>query len=165
DDVTDATYWLIENEFADKERICIAGASYGGYASLMGTIKEPDLYQCAISVNGVTNLPKLKSQDKFTTIGGRDWTKTMGLKGVDDEDVSPHHRAEEINIPVLLISSKDDARIPYTHTKDTHSKLKRLKKDSHYVKLDNGTHHMLTAESRLVTLRETEKFLAKHIGN
>ncbi len=165
DDVTDATKWLISEGLANPGRICIAGASYGGYAALFGAIKEQNLYKCAISVNGVTDLPKLKSHDRFTSLGGKDWTKTMGLKDVDDKLVSPYHRADEINVPVLLISSKDDARIPYRHSKDMHKRLKKLKKDSRYVQLENGTHNMLTAESRLITLRETEKFLAKHIGN
>lgn len=164
DDVTDATKWLIREGFSDPNRICIAGASYGGYASLMGVIKEPGLYKCAISVNGVTDLPRLKSHDSYTSVGGKDWTKTMGLEGVEDKQVSPYDRVEEISAPVLLLSSKDDTRIPFQHSKDMHNRLKRLKKDTHYIKLENGTHHMLTAESRLITLRETEKFLAEHIG-
>jgi len=164
DDVTDATKWLIAEGFADPGRICIVGASYGGYASLMGVIKEPELYKCAISVNGVTDLPKLKSHDAFSSLGGRDWIKTMGLEGADDETVSPYDRAEGIHTPLLLMSSEDDARIPYKHSRDMHNKLKRHNKQSRYVKIPNGTHSMVTAESRLIMLRETEKFLAKHIG-
>jgi len=164
DDVTDATKWLVAKGIADPERICIVGASYGGYAALMGTIKEPKLYRCAVSVNGVTDLLRLKAHDR-NFIGGRAWIKNMGLAGVDDKQASPYHRAEEINAPVLLLSAKDDSRIPYQHSKDLHKRLKRLKKDSHYVLIKSGTHSMVTAESRLTMLRETEKFLAKHIGN
>jgi len=83
DDVTDATKWLVSEGYADPERICIAGASYGGYAALMGAIKEPDLYKCAISVNGATDLPRLKSDDKFDSIGGSAWIKNMALEGAD----------------------------------------------------------------------------------
>ncbi len=165
DDVTDATRWLIAEGMADPERICIAGASYGGYAALMGVIKETELYRCAISVNGVTSLPRLKSEDRRRTVGSRAWTKNMGLEGVEDKAVSPYHRADEITVPVLLISSVDDARVPYEHSEDMHNKLKRLRKDSQYVKLENGAHSMLTAESRLITLRETENFLREHIGD
>lgn len=88
DDVTDATKWLISEGLADPNRICIIGSSYGGYAALMGVIKEPELYQCAVSVNGATNLPSLKTTDK-QYIGGRAWIKTMGLEGVADTEVSP----------------------------------------------------------------------------
>jgi len=163
DDVTDATHWLIDKGMADPSRICIVGSSYGGYAALMGTIKEPGLYQCAVSVNGVTNLPRLKENDRGY-IGGRAWIKNMGLKDASDKSVSPHHRAKDISAPVLLISSKDDARIPYQHSRDLHKKLKGLKKASRYVMIKKGTHHMVTEQSRLTMLRETEKFLAEHIG-
>jgi dipeptidyl aminopeptidase/acylaminoacyl peptidase len=164
DDVTDATKWLIAEGYADPERICIVGASYGGYAALMGAIKEPNLYKCSVSVNGVTDLPRIKTNDK-NSIGGRSWIKRMGLEGTDDKMVSPHDRADEINIPVLLMSSVDDARISYRMSQSTHDKLKKLGKDSTYVKIEDGTHHMVTKASRMTLLTETEKFLKKHIGN
>ncbi|PCI63369.1 MAG: hypothetical protein COB37_05260 [Kordiimonadales bacterium] len=164
DDVTDATNWLISENIADGSRICIAGSSYGGYAAMMGAILEPDLYQCAISVNGAPDLPRLKEAD-LSTLGGSSWGKSRGLNGKKDKEVSPYHRAKEITVPMLLIAAKDDARIPYQHTKDMHKRLKKLGKDSRYVQLKNGTHYMVTAEARLKVLRETEKFLAKHIGD
>ncbi|MBL4790137.1 MAG: S9 family peptidase, partial [Kordiimonadaceae bacterium] len=163
DDVTDATNWLINENIADGSRICIAGSSYGGYAAMMGAILEPNLYQCAISVNGVPDLPRLNKRD-LSTRGGSDWHKIRGHEGKKDKEVSPYHRAKEITIPILLIAAKDDARIPYQHTKDMHKRLKNLGKNSKYVQLKTGTHYMVTAEARLKVLRETEKFLAKHIG-
>jgi len=89
----------------------------------------------------------------------------MGLEGTDDKMVSPHDRADEINIPVLLMSSVDDARISYRMSQSTHDKLKKLGKDSTYVKIEDGTHYMVTKASRMILLTETEKFLKKHIGN
>jgi len=164
DDVTDATKWLIDEGIADPDRICIVGASYGGYAALMGTIKEPGLYRCAISINGVTDLPRLKSNDK-AYIGGRVWIKNMGLEGVDDEEVSPRDRVDEISAPVLLISSKDDERIPYKHSKDLYKRLKKKQPKSRYVMIEDGGHSMMTSEARLTMLTETEKFLKRHIGD
>jgi dipeptidyl aminopeptidase/acylaminoacyl peptidase len=165
DDVTDATKWLINEGYSDPERICIVGSSYGGYAAVMGVIKEPGLYQCAISVNGVTNLARLKRSDKSNTIGGRSWTKRMGLKDTDDEVVSPYHRAEEVSTPVLLMSSVDDARVPWKMSRNMHKRLKKLKKESTFVKIEDGTHHMVTAKSRLTALKAAETFLADHIGS
>lgn len=163
DDVTDATKWLIKNKIADKKRICIIGVSYGGYAALMGTVKEPKLYKCAASINGAPNIPALKTDDKHY-IGGRAWIKTMGLKGVADKEVSPHHRAEDIDASILLIASKDDARIDYKLSKSMHSKLLQLGKDSTYIELEDGGHGMDTGNSRLKSLKALEAFLAKHIG-
>jgi len=163
DDVTDATNWLISEGMADPDRICIVGSSYGGYAALMGVIKEPNLYKCAISTNGVTDMVKLKLGDR-KYIGGKAWIKNMGLEGADDKEVSPYHRAEDVSVPVLLIAAKDDTRVPYTMSKDMYKRLKRLKKTVEYVEIKKGTHHLVTAEARLLRLQAAEKFLAKHIG-
>lgn len=163
-DVTDATRWLIDQGMSDPDRICIVGASYGGYAAMMGPIMEPGLYKCAISINGVPNLLQIKTNDK-KTIGGNVWIKNMGLKGADDKMVSPYHRAKEMSAPILLMSSVDDARIPFRMSKSMHTRLKKLKKPSKYVQIDNGGHSMITEAARLKMLSETEKFLAKHIGN
>lgn len=163
DDITDATKWLVDQGHADPERICIAGSSYGGYAALMGVIKEPGLYKCAISVNGVTNLSDLKRNDR-KYIGGRAWVETMGLAGAEDKDVSPYHRAEAVSAPVLLMSSIDDARVPWKMSQDMHKRLKKLNKPSEFVKIENGTHHMVTAQARLTSLKAAEAFLKEHIG-
>ena len=163
DDVTDATKWLINEGFADPDRICIVGYSYGGYAALMGVIKEPGLYRCAISANGVSDLGRLKSNDR-NTVGGRSWIKNMGFEGTDDDEISPFHRAKDVSAPVLLMSSVDDARVPWKMSQDMHKRLKKLKKNSTYVKIKDGTHNLVTAQSRLTLLKAAEKFLAEHIG-
>ncbi|WP_286829717.1 MULTISPECIES: alpha/beta hydrolase family protein [Kordiimonas] len=164
DDVTDATHWIVEKGYADPNRICIVGASYGGYASLMGVIKEPDLYQCAISVNGVTDIPSMKANDR-NFIGGKAWGKKWGLEGKRDEDISPYDRAEEINTPVLIMASRDDRRVPYDQSAKLHDRLEKLGKETRYVKIESGDHYMVTAASRATLLSETEKFLKAHIGN
>lgn len=163
DDLTDATNWLVEKGIADPDRICILGSSYGGYAALMGVIKEKSLYACAISINGVPDLVRLKDNDR-DFIGGRVWTKNMGLADSSDKEVSPYHRAEEVSAAVLIMSSKDDERVPYEHSKSMYKKLKKLKKETRYVEIEDGGHHLRTEKARLTILKETEKFLAKHIG-
>lgn len=164
DDVTDATLWMVKEGYADKDKICIVGASYGGYAALYGVIKEPDLYQCSISVNGVTDIPELRRGDKRKA-GAKEWLSYMGLEGKPETYISPYHRAKDINVPVLLISSVDDLRVPYKMSIHMDEKLGKLGKDTTYIKLEDGGHSMLTRKSRLIMLTETEKFLAEHIGN
>lgn len=164
DDVTDATLWLVAEGYTDPDRICIVGNSYGGYAALMGVIKESQLYKCAISVNGVTNLVSLKRTDKKYSLGGESWIQRMGLEGEDDETVSPYHRAKDINVPVLLMSSVDDARVPWKLASDLDKKLRKLGKDSRYIQIEDGTHNMVTTNARLTVLTNAEKFLAEHIG-
>ena len=162
DDVTDGTQWLINQGIADPENICILGGSYGGYAALMGAVKEPDLYKCAISINGVSDLPALvHGNERF--LGGKVWNKKIGLEGKEIKSVSPYHRANEIKIPVLIIHAKDDPVVPLKHGKGMAKKLKRLKKPVTYVEVKNGDHFLDTAEARLAAFKAMEIFLKEHL--
>src|SRR5207342_3874377 len=75
DDVTDATRWAIAQGLADPQRICIYGASYGGYASLMGVAREPGLYRCAAGYVGVYDLPRMLSNEENPTESGKAWAR------------------------------------------------------------------------------------------
>lgn len=163
DDVADATQAMIKEGVIDPNRICIAGASYGGYAAMMGVIQDHNLYQCGVSVNGAVNIPRLKSADAAFW-GTANWRENIGLAGHDDEDVSPYHQADRINRPVLLMASKDDTRLRIVDTENFHDRLKSRGKDSTFVTIEDGGHPMDTAASRLTMLQAMEKFLAKHIG-
>ncbi|MBL4838354.1 MAG: S9 family peptidase [Kordiimonadaceae bacterium] len=164
DDITDTTRWLISEGLAAQNDICIAGGSFGGYAALMGSIKEPSLYQCAISVNGITNIPSVKKHDRRFW-GSKLWTENMGLKGKSDKDVSPYHQAEKLNVPTLLVASKEDHRIPSKQSISMHEKLQHLNKNSTYVSIPTNEHKMVTESARLQMLQTTEKFLTEHIGH
>lgn len=162
-DVADATKQLIDEGLLDPKRICIAGASYGGYSAMMGFIQTPDLYQCGISINGGVNIPRLKNADA-SFWGTKQWRSRMGLKDAKDEDVSPYHLADQINRPVLIMASKDDTRLKIVDSENFHDRLKSKGKDSQFIKIEDGGHGMDTAASRLTKLKAMEEFLAKHIG-
>ncbi len=163
-DVADATKYLIDEGIADKNRICIAGASYGGYAAMMGLIQYPELYQCGITVNGAVNLPRLKQTDSQFW-GRQDWLDSIGLEGQDLEDVSPAHLVKQINRPALVMASKDDTRLRIVDSENFYSRLKGHNPDSEYVEIKDGGHSMDTANARLTKLKAMESFLAKHIGS
>lgn len=117
DDITDATRWLIQQKFADKNRICIYGASYGAYAALMGSVKEPDLYRCAIGNVGVYDLNKMLTDDTQYYYGPADvrvYAVTLGLKNL--EDISPNLKAHKIKADVLLGAGREDDTAPPIHT-------------------------------------------------
>ena len=151
---------VVREGISDPKRICIVGASYGGYAAMMGLIQHPDLYACGVSVNGVMNIPAIKSAD-LKCHWRPELIKSVGLEGLDDADVSPYQQAERISDPVLLVAAKNDARISYKQTKNFHKRLKKLKKDTTYVEMETGTHYMLNRESREITLKAAEKILGR----
>jgi dipeptidyl aminopeptidase/acylaminoacyl peptidase len=114
DDVTDATYWAINQGLIDKNRLCIYGGSYGGYAALMGVIREPDLYQCAIGYVGVYSLPEMKkSGDIPLRESGRKFLKMV--HGEDEKDLqarSPSFNVNKIKAKLFIAHGKDDVRVP-----------------------------------------------------
>ena len=166
DDVTDGTQWLIDQGIADPERICIGGISYGGYAAAMGVIKEQDLYKCAISINGLLDIKSLI--DYETRFGGKDikqkFLEINGFENDNPKDISPLYLADQIKVPMLLISAKDDLTVNWENARDMHKAMQKNSKDSEYISLDEGRHSMLTLQSRRTALAAMEKFLAKHIG-
>lgn len=163
-DVTDATQTMIDQGVFNPDRICIAGASYGGYAAMMGLIQTPDLFQCGVTVNGAVNLPRLKNADGV--YWGTDvWLDRIGLDGADLKDVSPFHQVEKIARPVLVMASRDDTRLRIVDSENFYGRLKKKNKSSRYVEIRDGGHSMDTAASRLIKLNEMEAFLAEHIGN
>ena len=118
DDLTDATRWAIAQGIADKERICLYGASYGGYASLMGVAKEPTLYQCAAGYVGVYDLPKMQADDKRDSQRGWATGSTTGSASPTTLGaVSPNRMADRIKVPVFLAAGGEDERAPIEHSK------------------------------------------------
>lgn len=163
DDITDGARWLVEQGIADPDRLCIVGWSYGGYAAAMGLIKTPELFQCAISINGVLNLPRLIQDDK-RYVGGTEWTKHVGIDGDNAKSVSPFHQAAKIVKPVLIIQAEDDARVHHDQGRGMAKRLQSLDKEYEYIELEFGGHAVRNVEGRKKILESLGTFLARHIG-
>jgi len=116
DDLTDATHWAVQQGIADPHRICIYGASYGGYAALMGVAKEPSLYRCAIGYVGVYDMQAMyHTGDIQGSLSGENFLKeTLGEDGL--EAISPNHLASRITVPVMMVAGHEDQRAPFRHT-------------------------------------------------
>jgi len=99
EDVEDGTRWLIEKGYADPSRVCIVGWSYGGYAALIGSIKNPELYSCAVSIAGVTDLNDMVDdlkKNRFGKFTARDFM-LRGFEGGDNiKENSPVKRPDEL---------------------------------------------------------------------
>ncbi|OUL56651.1 peptidase S9 [Pseudoalteromonas ulvae] len=113
-DVTDATHWAIKQGIVDPNRICIYGGSYGGYSALMGVIREPDLYKCAIGYVGVYSLPEMKeSGDIPTTEQGRKFLDMVhGIDMADMQARSPSFNVDKIKAKLFIAHGEDDVRVP-----------------------------------------------------
>lgn len=162
DDVEDGTRWLIKQGIANPEKICILGASYGGYAALMGTVKAPDLYQCAVSFAGVTDVEYLvKSYRNFTN-----YEVVKKQIGDDNDllwDASPLKHASKINVPVLLMHGDKDRSVRVQHSEDMYDELKNQNKSVSYIELEGGDHYLSNTEHRIEVFTAMEQFLAEHL--
>lgn len=117
DDLTDATKWAIEQGIADGSKICLYGASYGAYASLMGVAREPSLYRCAAGYVGVYDLPTMFTDgDTRESASGKgfllDW---IGVRS-EVAAQSPTRMADRITVPVFMAAGGEDKRTPVGHT-------------------------------------------------
>ena len=166
DDLTDGTRAMIKRGLADPERICIVGWSYGGYAALLGAVKTPELFRCAVSGAGVTDLRKMLSErarykfvDKNQPSIGNFKTDREKLR-----DNSPINNVDAIKIPILLVHGDQDLVVPISHSKRMASKLKKARKQHEFVVLKDGNHYLSSESNRIRFLREIDSFLARHMA-
>jgi dipeptidyl aminopeptidase/acylaminoacyl peptidase len=161
DDVTDATRWAIEQKVAPADRICIYGASYGGFAALMGVAREPDLYQCAIGYAGVYDLPLMwESGDVPDSRGGRAYLeRVLGTDVAKLRAQSPIYNVQNIKAPVLLIHGKVDGRADYEHAKRMRAALEQNQKKVEWLALGGEGHGVYDEDSRREVYERILQFL------
>lgn len=165
-DLTDATLQLIEQGIADKNRICIYGASYGGYAALMGAIREPDLYQCAIGSVGVYSLPMMFQEGDISDskIGLNYLKQILSKDPVKLKTNSPAYNTDKIKAPLLLIHGAKDKRAPIEHLEALEKGLKANNKSYEKLIIGNEGHGYYDENNRVKVYSKIIQFLDKHIG-
>jgi dipeptidyl aminopeptidase/acylaminoacyl peptidase len=116
DDLDDGVAWLAGQGTIDPKRVCIAGASYGGYAALWGAIRNPEIYRCAISFAGVTDVRAMLKYDARALVATRYsklWRrKVEGEEKRDLAAISPLQQAARLRIPVLVAHGDLDGNVP-----------------------------------------------------
>lgn len=167
-DVTDGVKALIAQGLADPARVCIVGASYGGYAALAGAAFTPELYACAISVNGVSDLPGMLGNAEKRGGGESDavayWNAHIG--SVHDPAViaaSPFRAAQRIEAPILLIHGVNDTVVPIMQSQIMANALRESGKTHDFIKLDGEDHWLSRSDTRIRMLQEIDGFLARYL--
>ena len=166
DDVTDATRWLIQKGLADKDRICIMGGSYGGYAALNGVVREPDMYQCAIGLVGVYDLTlMLRDGDipEFTS-GPAYLDKVLGKDHAILAARSPVYNASKIKAAVLLAHGEKDERVPIEHARRMRDALKKAGNPAEWLLERREGHGFFNEENQVAFYERVFEFLGKHVG-
>ncbi|HET7563114.1 MAG TPA: S9 family peptidase [Rhodanobacteraceae bacterium] len=166
DDVTDATRWAIAQGIADRNRICIYGASYGGYAALEGAIQEPDLYKCAIGYVGVYDLDMLyRRGDISESHDGRDYLRrVLGDDTAELAARSPAHQAGRLKASVMLIVGGQDTRVPPAQGREMLHALRAQHHDVTWVYQRKEAHGFYDEANVADLYEKIDGFIGRSIG-
>jgi dipeptidyl aminopeptidase/acylaminoacyl peptidase len=166
DDIDAGVDWLAAEGIVDAKRVCIQGASYGGYAAVWAAMRSPARYRCAISMAGVSDIRAMLKYDvKYLVAGryGREWKKRIaGAEKQDLAAVSPLQQASRLEVPVLIAHGELDANVPVKHSKDLVAALRKHGKQVESVFYPKSGHGFDTVEDSRDYMSRVEAFLAKH---
>ena len=169
DDVTDGVHAMIDLGVAEPRRICIVGASYGGYAALAGAAFTPDLYSCAVSISGVSDLPALM-REEVPIFGGvistslSAWKARIGAP--NDQNLaakSPINAVKSIKAPILIIYGTGDGVVPNAQSEQMARALKTAGKSVTVAVLPGEDHWLSLTGTRVQVLKELDAFLGEHL--
>jgi dipeptidyl aminopeptidase/acylaminoacyl peptidase len=166
DDVTDAVKWAISAGIADRNRICAYGVSYGAYASLAGTYREPDLFKCAVGVSGVYDLPLLFEIGDIQEVEANQQylREAVGTDVNDMRQRSPVYNADKIKAAILLVHGKDDQRAPFEHAKRMRAALEKAGHPAEWISEGGEAHGINSEKHRAEVFEQMLAFFAKNLG-
>jgi dipeptidyl aminopeptidase/acylaminoacyl peptidase len=173
DDLTDGVHHLVAQGIADKNRVAIMGGSYGGYATMMGLAKDPDLYRCGVNIVGVTDLALMGTATwSDMSVESKEFqiwfAQHVGdpAKERDKLDAaSPARLADRIRRPVLIAHGYNDVRVPIEHAHRMRDALERAgMRDIEWVVYPDEGHGILRETNAFDLYGRIERFLAKHMA-
>jgi dipeptidyl aminopeptidase/acylaminoacyl peptidase len=169
DDITDALRHVVAAGGADGSRVCVMGSSYGGYATLMSLVKEPDLYRCGIAHAAVSD-PRHRFDFHWSDLDTFNrrvvLPLTMGDPVADAQmlvETSPLEQVKRIKAPILLMHGDDDVRVPIENSERMRDALKKAGKEVEWVVFVDEGRGFSRPANELDYWRRVEAFLAKHL--
>lgn len=168
-DVIDGLNALVEMGMVDKNRVCIVGASYGGYSALALAAFYPSKVGCAVAIAPVSDLPRMLAREQ--AVNGRAswvmeyWSEVIGDWRSEEERLaaaSPARFANQVDAPVLLIHGDEDIVVPYEQSKIMYDALKKAGKAVQIKKIRKADHWLSNTIDRRIALSEAVEFVKKH---
>jgi dipeptidyl aminopeptidase/acylaminoacyl peptidase len=166
-DLIDGVRWAINERYADPQRICVYGASFGGYSAMMTAIRAPELFKCAVGYAGIYDLAMMyKKGDIRMDKSGRSYlTSVIGKDDADLAANSPDKLADKITVPVLLVHGEDDERAPFAQAKAMRSALESAHRPYQWLTKPGEAHGFSSEKNVAEFYRTLEAFLGKYIGS
>jgi dipeptidyl aminopeptidase/acylaminoacyl peptidase len=171
DDITDGALHLVKEGIVDRSRMCLFGASYGGYATLQGLVKDPELWRCGSAYVAVTDLElwqtvQYSDTARFSDFFQTDFVQLVGDRVLDKDQfqrTSPAKNADKIRAPIMLTMGSDDQRVPLIHGTTMRDALQRAGKSLEYVVYPGEAHGFNKQENVIDFFKRNEKFFAEHL--
>ena len=167
DDLIDGVKWAVASNFADPKRVCVFGASFGGYSALMSTIRAPGVFRCAVGYDGIYDLDMMynKGDIKDSRMGRSYLTTVIGRDEADLAANSPARLADRIDVPVFLIHGEADERAPFAQFKAMRAALDAAHKPYETLTKPDERHGFVKPENVEEFYTRLQAFLEKNIGS
>lgn len=170
DDLVDGVHWLADAGIADPARVAIYGASYGGYAALVGATFTPEVFACAVDVVGMSDLASLlRDAPPYWELGRPWWHRFVGDPARPEDlqrmrEKSPLYRADQARGPILVMHGVNDPRVKLDQSERMVAALRAAGKPVEYLTFQGDGHGNQKWTNNLAMYRKTEDFLAGCLG-
>jgi dipeptidyl aminopeptidase/acylaminoacyl peptidase len=167
-DVYETIDWVKSMELADTNNMCMVGASYGGYVALTAGFQKPDAFKCIVSIAGISDLvAMIELDDIYDGLKVDSKVRIGDIENSEEKaDLVMNSAINHIGAfksPVLLIHGENDQIVHYNQSKLMHEALKKNKKKSTLLILEDGTHNVDNPKNRTEAFTAIDKFLAKYL--
>jgi dipeptidyl aminopeptidase/acylaminoacyl peptidase len=169
DDLADTAAWAVKQGWADPKRIGIMGGSYGGYATLMGLVRNPDVFRAGVEWAGVTDIGLMFSaveSDASEDALQYDMKTLIGDPLKDPAAfaaVSPLAQAGRIRQPLLIAHGAQDKRVPLVHAAKFRSAVTEKNPNVEYVVYPEEGHDWYHEVDNIDFWKRVEAFLEKNL--
>ena len=166
-DLTDGVNWAVKNGIADKDRLCIYGASFGGYSALMSVVKEPDLYKCAIGYVGIYDMDLMfeKGDVPGSLFGVNFLNKVLGKDAEELDRYSPARYVDKIKADIFIVHGEEDIRAHYDHALLLKDKLDEKNMKYEWMSKAKEGHGFYNEDNRKELYERMAAFFEKNIGS
>ncbi|MEL7231168.1 MAG: prolyl oligopeptidase family serine peptidase, partial [Pseudomonadota bacterium] len=166
-DIYDGIDHLISEGLATERNMCMVGGSYGGYASFMGLIQQPERYKCGVAIAAPSDLLDILSWQNRKSQDAQDyWTRHIGHPRRDRDAikaVSPIELVDQIQAPLLIIHGEEDTVIPVRQSRNLKRALDKAGIDFTYLELRKSNHTLRALSDERQEMEAILQFLEKHI--
>jgi dipeptidyl aminopeptidase/acylaminoacyl peptidase len=166
DDIVDGVKWAGSQPDVDMSRVCTFGGSFGGYAALMLTVREPAMFKCAVGFAGVYDLARIYDEKRVHGHEAAEafYRKTIGEDKGELARFSPARQADKIKVPVLLIHGEKDEVAPIEQFDVMNEALTKAGHPPETMRVAKESHGFFDEDNQAAMLQRLETFFAKYLG-